>query len=505
MVNTNLFIIFTKTNTMRKSLLFLLILTTQLLSAQIITDLGIYPPPAPLALPAAGGSFTDPTFGTDILRVTDETDGTENEHGYSYWQCFNADNSIVYVYSVNGIKTLYDLDTAALTISNKRSAFPTLIDGESPLGEDQIWDAENKNIIYCHTYKNIVAYNVSDNTFSIIKNLDGFIPNNEYIYQMSMSDDATKFAFSRKRLTDYNVSGYLVYDVTTDSVYSVTETHIDEVQLNKAGTYLWVKTDKQGEGVIQSQIINLTTWEKEELTDNGPDFAPGHGDVGLDFIIGADNWENRLLYRKFDNPHTFYSVWNFEGDWGQDVHVSQLATNEQWILISCYMASTGYPFSGLIENEILQVSTDGLMSVRRLCHHQSDYIGSGSNYWASPRASISRDGRFVIFDSNWGNPDRTDVFIMKIPAAPGEVVPVSISDPASSDVKIFPNPGTDHIQIQTTAKNSIHILNTYNYLGANIDLEFNNNNAQITDLPSGIYFTQIIYQGMVSTLCWEKK
>lgn len=490
---------------MRKLVPLLLMLTTQLLSAQIISDMGIYPPPVPLALPAAGGSFTDPTFGTDILRVTDETDGTENEHGYSYWQCFNADNSIVYVYSVNGIKTLYDLDTAALTISNKRSAFPTLIDGESPLGEDQIWDAENKNIIYCHTYKNIVAYNVSDNTYSIIKNLDGYIPNNEYVYQMSMSDDATKFAFSRKRLTDYNVSGYLVYDVTNDSVYSITETHIDEVQLNKAGTYLWVKTDKQGAGEIQSQIINLATWEKEELTDNGPDFAPGHGDVGLDFIIGADNWENRLLYRKFDNPHTFYSVWNFEGDWSQDVHISQLATNEQWVLISCYIAATGYPFSGLIENEILQVSTDGLMSVRRLCHHQSDYLGSGSNYWASPRASISRNGQFVIFTSNWGNTDRTDVFIMKIPPAPGEVVPVSISNPAINDVKIFPNPGNDYIQIQTTSNNSVQILNTCNYLGADINLEFNDDNAQITDLPSGIYFTQIIYQGMVSTLCWEKK
>lgn len=505
MANTNLFTIFTKTNTMRKSLLFLLILTTQLLSAQIITDLGIYPPPAPLALPAAGGSFTDPTFGTEILRVTDEADGTENEHGYSYWQCFNADNSIVYVYSVNGIKTLYDLDTAALTISNKRSAFPTLIDGESPLGEDQIWDAENKNIIYCHTYKNIVAYNVSDNTYSIIKNLEGFIPNNEYVYQMSMSEDATKFAFSRKRLTDYNVSGYLVYDVTTDSVYSITETHIDEVQLNKAGTYLWVKTDKQGEGVIQSQIINLATWEKEELTDNGPDFAPGHGDVGLDFIVGADNWENRLLYRKFDNPHTFYSVWNFEGDWGQDVHVSQLATNENWILISCYMASTGYPFSGLIENEILQVSTDGLMSVRRLCHHQSDYIGSGNNYWASPRASISRDGRFVIFSSNWGNLDRTDVFIMKIPAAPGEETPESITNFNTNSFSLFPNPSSNFLQIDAVNNVNFTIAGTVNYLGADVDVRFINNKAAVEFLPTGLYFTKVLIGNNCVLLPWEKK
>src|SRR6185295_11582590 len=41
----------------------------------VITDKNVYSEPAPPALPRAGGTFVDPTFGTTIMRVTDETDG----------------------------------------------------------------------------------------------------------------------------------------------------------------------------------------------------------------------------------------------------------------------------------------------------------------------------------------------------------------------------------------------------------------------------------------------
>jgi hypothetical protein len=47
-----------------------------------------------------------------------------------------------------------------------------------------------------------------------------------------------------------------------------------------------------------------------------------------------------------------------------------------------------------------------------MAHHFSVYDG---DYYESPRADISRDGRFVAFTSNWGVPGgRLDVFILKI-------------------------------------------------------------------------------------------
>lgn len=58
------------------------------------------------------------------------------------------------------------------------------------------------------------------------------------------------------------------------------------------------------------------------------------------------------------------------------------------------------------------MATDGSLAVRREAHHFSIY---GDDYYASPRADLSRDGRFVAFTSNWGVPGgRKDVFILRI-------------------------------------------------------------------------------------------
>jgi len=49
----------------------------------IKTDRGVYTEPPLPKLPKAGGTFVDPTFGTAIMRVTDEADGKN---------CLNASN-----------------------------------------------------------------------------------------------------------------------------------------------------------------------------------------------------------------------------------------------------------------------------------------------------------------------------------------------------------------------------------------------------------------------------
>jgi hypothetical protein len=41
------------------------------------------------------------------------------------------------------------------------------------------------------------------------------------------------------------------------------------------------------------------------------------------------------------------------------------------------------------------------------------------DYWDTPRADISRDGKFIAFTSNWGSASRRDVFIIKVPQGSG--------------------------------------------------------------------------------------
>jgi len=93
--------------------------------------------------------------------------------------------------------------------------------------------------------------------------------------------------------------------------------------------------------------------------------------------------------------------------WDIAYHVSQLADDERWTLISFYLN----PASGLFRRELVQVATDGSQRVRRFAHHRS----MSNDYYHLPRANISRDGRFAAFTSDWGGRARTDFFVAKIP------------------------------------------------------------------------------------------
>src|SRR6185436_14183952 len=107
-------------------------------------------------------------------------------------------------------------------------------------------------------------------------------------------------------------------------------TELDEVQVDKTGGWLVVKTGKQGTGSIEAKVINLETGKAENLTDDAPDYAPGHSDNGAGMVIGADNWRNQITFRKLGTPHTHSTVLDLKADWSQDYHLSMLAEDDAW-------------------------------------------------------------------------------------------------------------------------------------------------------------------------------
>jgi hypothetical protein len=381
--------------------------------AEIKHDYGTYPVPPPPPLPAAGGTVIDPTFGTTIMRLTDANDGPDCVNAYSYWPTFNINNTRLLIH--NGIAPmLYRFDPVNFAIIDK-----TVWDAPTPIGgtvgwEDAIWSGSNSNVIYAHDHigMHLWAYNAATRTYNLIADFTSLYHPGDYLWQMSKSvNNDNVFGFTR-RDKGYNVVGYLVWKRDTNQViYNVNTTRLDEVQVDKSGRYLVVKTGQQGAGAIEVRVVDLRTLAVENLRDNGPDYAPGHSDNGNRVVVGADNWNNQVTYRTLANPHSFYPLINYGNDWSQDYHVSMLANNEKWILLSSYSGGTPGPF----HDEIYQVATNGSGSVRRLAHHFSIY---GGDYYASPRADISRNGRLIAFTSNWGGRRRKDVFILKIPVAP---------------------------------------------------------------------------------------
>src|SRR6185369_5456348 len=73
--------------------------------------------PAP-ALPPAGGTFVDSSFGTTIMRVTDEKDGKSCTNFYSYWPSFNLDTTLFFI-GCDGNAKLYRFDPNAFRVVSK--------------------------------------------------------------------------------------------------------------------------------------------------------------------------------------------------------------------------------------------------------------------------------------------------------------------------------------------------------------------------------------------------
>jgi hypothetical protein len=465
-------------------LIFLFLIATS--KAQSIkTDYGVYPEPAPPVIPAAGGIFTDPVFGTTLLRVTDATDGNDNHQSYSYWPSFNKNSTLLYISSVGGNPTLYDFDTTSFSISNKRLLFQSNPAGDgTPNAEDAIWSGQKINHMLCHTSQKLYYYDVVNNLYTLIHDFSSVYPN-IYLQQMSRSINDSVFGFTYKENVSYANIGYIAYRASNNHSDTANMPTLDEVQVDKTGNYLVIKTGNSGPGVIEVKILNLLTYQVENLTDNGPDFAPGHSDNGTGFIIGEDNWNNAYTFRTLANPHTFYNIVEYNNDWSQGNHASLLADDESWILFSSFIADTNFASNGIFVDEIYQVATDGSKSVRRLCHTHSDIVHQGSNaYWSMPKANVSRNGKYAVFTSNWGSMTRRDVFVLQIPPANT----TAIKENEKNSFLIYPNPSNGIFTIKSSTEPGA--INIYNALGE-IMFQIKTKNKQeqidLSKFPAGIY------------------
>jgi uncharacterized protein (TIGR03437 family) len=409
-------------------------------STGIKTDLAVYNEPAPPPLPAAGGKFIDPTFGTELMRVTDATGGGNASTAYSYWPTFNRDNTRLLV-ERDGVTSgeLYDFDPVSFTLGAKHT-IPGLPGGGVIRGEDAIWSSRNPDVLFGHTDggAQLWAYNVRAGTFTMIGDLSSrLLPGGASLFQMSKSDDDDVFAATvRAGDPTWSFLGYVVYRASTGTVLSESVAVIDECQIDKSGRYLYVQTNQQGAGQIYGRVLDVATGVMTDLVDDGPDHAPGHEDAGTGIVVGGSHYLNSINKRSYDSPHTFTNVLSAP-DYSQGTHVSMRADNENWVLMEWYTANN-LASTGIFRNEITQIRTDGSQQVRRLLHHHSVYYAGGqTDYYGTPRANISRDGRFIAFTSNWGNINgRHDLFVARIPPADGDVptptpTPVSIAAAAS--------------------------------------------------------------------------
>jgi hypothetical protein len=362
-----------------------------------INNKDVCPPPQPApTLPPRGEKFIDPTFGTEIVRVTDRTDGNRAGVAYSYWSPFNADSTRFFIH-IDGVAFLYDLDKMADRVKKIGKLFPP--GGRKFHAEGIIWSGKDPDILYGVAWDSVYQYNVVTRTYKELFSSPDVWPGT-YLWQMSMSEDDDVFAFTIRQSSDYGELGAGYYKRSTDT-WRRYDCAINECQVDKSGAYVSIM---HGDGRDPHWTIwHVSDDRKETIGWNGSERGPGHYDQGFGRLLGASAWGDFNL-RDLDNPDEWTPIFPGSCCW----HVSWRNNDDQVVYLSNYFDG---PVTEPFKNEIVQLFLDGSGRYRRLAHHRS-VIHSYSDI---SFASSDRLGKHIIYQSNWDDSGFRDVFILKIP------------------------------------------------------------------------------------------
>src|SRR5262245_41926834 len=364
------------------------------------TNTNIYTPPDYLTFqpPAAGGSYTDPVFGSPIKRLSNAMKMTRADGGgampfvapeYSTMSPFNQDNSrlLLVHFSYFG---LYD------GAGNFLKELPSIDASEEPR-----WSRRDPNVFYYHKSNQLRSYNVGSDTSSVVHTFSQY----SSISGMGESDislDGDHFVLAGDRRYIF------VYEISTDSTGGV-------LDANGHGFDSLYITPRNNVTVTWFTNGNGTRFTGIEFFDRNMNFqrqlahAGGHMDVTTDL-----NGDEVLVWVASGDPQPQTNcnagvvkirladarqtcIWR--ADWSMALHVTA-PDNSGWFFAETYVPSDPIPPNGWLTytDELVQVKLDG-SEVRRLAHHRSRPLNS---YTYQPKTSSSRDGTKIAFGSNFG-------------------------------------------------------------------------------------------------------
>jgi hypothetical protein len=430
--------------------------------ATIRTDRRVYAQ-TPLAEPAtAGQTYRDPVFGTQIMRVTDASDCPAPGCGtwYSNWPTFNADDTRILIRrGESGDVIIRAFDPVNFKLGPVLRTTPRL-SGTTPNWQSATWSRTDPDLLYLPgDYYNasytasgmkLYTYRPSTDTFTLVKDFApalsaAGLP--DYFFEMHADAREDLFVFSRFRVgASVNPVGFIVWRRHDDRVLlnAARDSRLDSRKGTPDKSGRWVvfplndhnaQADGAADRVWDSQT---NTWDAVRWTAS--DDAATHGDMGTGLMVGHGNFSGAFNARamgSLHSPREVFAVKDARGvtDWSYDEHTTLYSDDESWATVAFFddPGWHGPGRTGAFEDEVVQIALDGSQRIRRLLHHRSkvDNRSAASGYWAQPKPTISRDGRFIAYTSNWGRADRYDLFIAKIEPAPPSAKTVPRPGPAS--------------------------------------------------------------------------
>ncbi len=356
--------------------------------------------------PAVGGDFTDSAYGTTITRLSNGQAQLAQgvHHEYATMSPFNSDNSRILLLGEDS--GFYVVDRAGNIIS---SPSQTMMSGYN----EPRWSTTNPNIFYYHSGNQIFTFDVATKQKSVVRAFTQFTAITFGGGESDISEDGNHLVI----IGDKKLVG--VYTISTNILSST-------LDISTAGGFDYFDMTANNNVIVRWGLTGTGRFRGFELYDQNMNFMrqvityAAHGDRGRDlngdevlFVLGSSDpappagCENNGVekIRLSDSRKTCIMPL----DWYQEAHISANSNGRNpWVLVSVTDTNFGTADGTLPAdwqsrwkvkyNEAILVKVDG-SEVRHLAHHRTRVL---DDYWFEPRAAISRDGIYAIYDSNFG-------------------------------------------------------------------------------------------------------
>lgn len=398
-----------------------------------ITDPDAVVTPVALSLQPLGTPFRDPTFGTTLRRVSGTSDsGAFETQIYSQLQAFSVDNVYLLlagsegyvVRRVSDLSLVAGLDTSEWNAPRWQPAEPhTIVHYDS--NADTTLRVQYTNVDTLQT-TTVFAFPAPYERIRSNQSFDELSKDGRWMAGMASLADGNQMIFALD-LDNLEVGAQFtvseLYAGPCESDPDWPEAEPDWIGVSPLGHYLVVQWARDG----TTRCSGLETFDLQTGEFVGRIYeGHQHGDLGVDsdgleffmtFELAApppDNDRPAIGLRALPGTSTASSPTYLQVlDWGNAEHISCQGPPGACLVTAGTWDANGWT---AFEGELFLQYTDG--RVLRLVHHCSSSCG----YWVQPRASISRDGRYAVFASDWGRRldcgdlGRGDPYIMDLSA-----------------------------------------------------------------------------------------
>jgi hypothetical protein len=295
--------------------------TTTTGTASAVGNSTLYPKPYPApTLPAAGKSYVDPTFGTTIVRVTDQVTAPGGAHlnSSSSDSMFNSSGTMFYVHYFNAGTVLYSLDrtTARVTLLGSLPDTPSGNVGYNGAA----WDPANPNVLYAiagsTTQRQLWQLTLPlPATMVLLHDFSAEIPSGGFpSTRVQVTPDGRYFAILASTYGAEGTYGYVaVWDRQTGTsrvlnALSRTGGPLQSMTLDNSGQYAIL----QSTGSPQTFIWQ---WASDILSDavllGAPDYFGGDEVLLPGKAVSQVNVPGSWAMRSLATPHSFSQIFSY--------------------------------------------------------------------------------------------------------------------------------------------------------------------------------------------------